>query len=454
MKRGIFTFLTSIIILAIFLQDGDYFNAGVAFTSFAISIWSVIAIFNSRNLSFSLYKMFHTFSLLFFGISPYLQYINGVKFWKVGSAFTAEDYLVTNLILLFCLLIFEVVYKWGYGTRTLTPETSKKVLYTTKISLPLTTKLLLLVLSAVSVLTTLISYDFNLLKLFLRGSDLFESPDEVTPLDHIVTNFFRPLSIFVFTIYFYYTRSWDFFSIIFLLVGLFCNFPTGLARYNVAALYIPMFLAVIPSLRYGFRFNVIMILGFLVVFPLLNTFRTFSKSQAVKIGFDFEMFTEGHFDSYSSLLRVIKYNMITYGDQLLGVIFFWVPRKFWPEKARGSGAYMAKELNLYYDNLAMNYYAEGYLNFGIYGLILFAVALPAAFAFFDRKFIENLNTTRDFSILYFTLVGFSIFLLRGDLQSSTAYLLGFLCMVFFLMLVIRLGNKKFTADGVSAKVKK
>lgn len=83
------------------------------------------------------------------------------------------------------------------------------------------------------------------------------------------------------------------------------------------------------------------------------------------------MFKEGHFDSYQSILSVLNSEIITYGNQLLGVLLFWVPRSIWSNKPIGSGAFMAEITNLDFSNISMNYFAEGYINFGVFGMFLF-----------------------------------------------------------------------------------
>lgn len=435
--RWIFIILSFIICFG--LVVGNYKNQSDWFdvTFLIISGWSLLAIFNNRNISFSLYKIFYMFVFLFFAISPYIQFSNETVFWKRSGTFINSDYEYTNIIILSLLFVYEMCYTFMYRffKRLKKPNSmihNEILSFKTRISL--------LFLSSISLIITLYSKDWNTIPLFLRGGDFLQN-NEVSSMDQIYSNYFRPLSFIIFLFYYYIVRKFDFFGIVLLIIAVFCNFPTGIARYNAAALYIPFLLVVFPRLRLKYYFNLILLLGFLIIFPFLNNFRNVNDKTEFKFGFDFEMFNEGHFDSYSSLLRVLKYDIFTMGNQLLGVLLFWIPRENWLGKPIGSGAFMAKELGLSFSNISANFFAEGYINFGFVGMYIFAVLLAVATSFCDKKFVSlkskvNPEQPHNFDIFYFLLCGFIIFILRGDLLSSFAYATGFLTASFTVLYVI------------------
>jgi len=90
-----------------------------------------------------------------------------------------------------------------------------------------------------------------------------------------------------------------------------------------------------------------------------------------------------HYDAWSELLATVKYVQVyglTYGKQLLGVLFFFVPRSIWPDKPVGSGHLVAQNLlmtqyDMWFTNLSNPLPSEGYINFGIIGVALFAIIL-------------------------------------------------------------------------------
>ena len=39
----------------------------------------------------------------------------------------------------------------------------------------------------------------------------------------------------------------------------------------------------------------------------------------------------------------------------------------WPDKPIGSGGFIAEQYDFFFDHISLNYWAEGYINFGILG---------------------------------------------------------------------------------------
>jgi hypothetical protein len=87
------------------------------------------------------------------------------------------------------------------------------------------------------------------------------------------------------------------------------------------------------------------------------------------------MFNQGHFDSYQMFMRVISDDIITYGKQLLTTVLFFVPRALWPGKSVGSGHFVSGLSRLSFSNISMNFFGEGYINFGYFGIMLFILLI-------------------------------------------------------------------------------
>lgn len=205
-------------------------------------------------------------------------------------------------------------------------------------------------------------------------------------------------------------------------------------RNSVAAMYIPVLLWSFPIFRKRQVFVFIISIALLVIFPFLNKFRhvdNINSFEKISFELDFSQFLDMNFDSYSMFMRVLKTDIVTNGNQLLGVIFFWVPRSLWPGKAIGSGAYIAHETHLSFTNLSMPYMGEGYLNFGILGIIIFSVVLAYIFAILDSNYWKYNNENNFSSLKYYLILGLVMFIMRGDLLSSFAYTIGYI-MSFYL----------------------
>ena len=176
--------------------------------------------------------------------------------------------------------------------------------------------------------------NFNLLAILVRGGSLeFDNPsnNSVQSISLIVNLFIRPMPLICLVIYklFKKHKRLDFIEIILILITLFSNSPIGMARFQAAALYIPILLVYFKPLSRKLNFTLLFCFGLLVVFPFLNQFRYVDTIEN-EVFLNTEMFTEEHFDAYQNTVNVVKNETITYGNQILGVVFFYVPDQFGP----------------------------------------------------------------------------------------------------------------------------
>jgi hypothetical protein len=227
-------------------------------------------------------------------------------------------------------------------------------------------------------------------------------------------------------------------EVILWIFALISNFPLALARFYFAGLYLPLvfiYFKKIISKRY--RVSLMIIFGLLFVFPFLNQGRTTTNIEDFTFGLNMDMFIEGHFDNYQNFARVLQHNTITYGKQLLGVLLFFVPRSIYPTKAIGSGGFIAEEYNLNFDHISMNFFGEGFLNFGFIGIVLFTIILATLNSWFDKLAnITKYNISAQFKVMYYIYMSMMIFNLRGDLISSVAFTIGLvLCSVLMFLLI-------------------
>ena len=164
------------------------------------------------------------------------------------------------------------------------------------------------------------------------------------------------------------------------------------------------------------------------------------------------MFLESHFDAYSNFVHILANDITTSGYQLLGSLLFWVPRSIWPSKPIGSGAFLSEEIKLNWTNISCCYFAEGYINFGFFGILIFTFFLAWYCASFDKAYWKiNKEKNKNycfFELIYLLLLGLTFFIMRGDLMSSFAFTLGFIfsvLFVYYMLLFIR--KYSFTFKG-------
>ena len=209
------------------------------------------------------------------------------------------------------------------------------------------------------------------------------------------------------------------------------NFPFALPRYLAFTIYLSWLLvAGFPWLRkHVFEVGIIMVL--LLAGPLVDVTRYAGKDMMLRLEHPVALFRKAYltsdFDAYSSLCRTMQYVSVhgsTHGRQLKGVALFFVPRKVWPQKPVGSGAYLFGQLGFDFKNVACTYLAEGYINYGWMGSLLFTAVMAIVITRWDRSFWRSRDPLFYVHIFYFAACGMLLFILRGDLLSSFAYTAG------------------------------
>lgn len=451
LQLAFFTFLLSSYPI---LVGGEKENIMLQILHLYIALVCSFSLFQYKNRPYSLYKMVHIFFLFFLCVAPIMQYKNNVTLWG-GNPFNDTDYIITSFIVLFVILLYNLIYSFVYHNRNnisfdkIVMKFSNPIVVEKPVSVK---EGFLFVLLAIFVLYLLLCLNnYNLFALFFRGSDLeggklLEITNDVKisqSASLIIVNFFRPMGVILFLCVYQLGIKSKFLLVVFALLMVLIAFPMAMPRFCVAALYIPFLLSCFAFMKKTNVFVLCCILGLLVVFPFLNNFRHFKAGQELLVGLDFEMFLEGHFDSYSSLLRVVTNNIVTYGNQLLGCFFFWLPRSIWITKPIGSGAFISEQLHLNFDNISCCYLGEGYINGGLVGLLLFVIVLAVVTAALDNAYWniamkKYMNSY--FDLLYFLLLGLLFFMLRGDLLSSVAFTIGFLASaisIYFMLYALR-----------------
>jgi hypothetical protein len=88
-----------------------------------------------------------------------------------------------------------------------------------------------------------------------------------------------------------------------------------------------------------------------------------------------------NFDSFQMIGYTTGYTDqfgYSWGNQILLPAFFWVPRSIWNSKPIGTPDMVAENANFLHFNVSSPLWAEGFINFGIPGLILFLLLFGLA----------------------------------------------------------------------------
>jgi hypothetical protein len=220
-------------------------------------------------------------------------------------------------------------------------------------------------------------------------------------------------------------------------------------RNTLGPIYIALIYLFYPKLLdSNSKFFLFLFLSMVIMFPLMSSLTHIDANldQIIKkpellyesflrFGTISGAFESLHYDAFSNILATLEYveiNGIALGYQLLGVILFFIPRSIWVSKPTSTGEligeYLMNTTPRDYSNLSNAIVSEGYINLGVFGVVLFAIIL----AYFIVKFISwmiSKNYFKEFIAFYFAL--HLLFLLRGDLTNGVSYFVGPLLSIYF-----------------------
>ena len=443
---GLFVLLLSVLIMV--LPFGNFRRADIAIlSSFGINgfLWSFLLINEVQKRAFSFTFMHWTFCLLFFFFAALVQYINDKFPW---INYRNDDILFySNAILLLWTIGFYI------GNRSRMIKFQKlKIFLNRTIAIPSNTKIFLTILLVITLWRV---YSVGFINLFARSTSIYHV-SENSSISLILEHSIAALAYYaaLFTIISYKHRSNR--IIILTCVAIFIAYPpTGLSRYEAAAIYLGLMLTEIDLMRRTKVFVMLFLGGFFIALPFLNAFRNTAISDvsfsnvlnSIVSNFD-TLWLAGDYDAYTMLTLACDYietNGISCGYQLLGVLFFWIPRNFWITKPIGSGAEMANSLGWHFTNLSCPLPAEALINFSLIGVLMFALFIGYVIKLLDNLYWKNPDSNRLLDLLYPVVVILFFFMCRGDLMSSFSYMMAYifigLLLAYFNSIYIKINLK-------------
>jgi hypothetical protein len=216
--------------------------------------------------------------------------------------------------------------------------------------------------------------------------------------------------------------------VLLLALNLAVNNPISLNRFYLGTI---LFSFIVISLGWNERRSFSMwvaglVFGLVVIFPYSDIFR--EENQNVSLApVTTQLASNGDYDAFQQIANTVLYvsaEGVTYGHQLLGALFFWVPRVFWPGKPVGSGQFVAEHLGYEFTNLSSPLWAEAYINAGLIGVVAILLLFGLVTSMLQQGYIASTKAQGMLFIggLVPILAGFQFFFLRGDLQNGIAYM--------------------------------
>lgn len=234
-------------------------------------------------------------------------------------------------------------------------------------------------------------------------------------------------------------------------MAILANFPTSTTRYWMGTLFLGLIILLIKIKEKSRLFDYGLLIIFFCIFPI---FYVFKRNSIVDIfigkGIDsinlISCFNSIDFDAFTLIARSIMYVKeygITYGEQLLNIVLFFIPRGIWLEKPIATNILVVSSQNQAFTNLSCPLPAEGFVNFGIIGVLLYASVFALISKYLDEKYWNDI-TIKDSSILkiiYPFLCVITIYVCRGPLQPAFIQTLMLISPIFIIYLLIKVMEK-------------
>jgi hypothetical protein len=244
--------------------------------------------------------------------------------------------------------------------------------------------------------------------------------------------------------------------------------PLTEKRNALGPIYITIAFVLIPKLlNTNFKSLIFLFFSMVIIFPTISliTHSGYSLEKLINkpelllyqlknhgVANTFTTLNYDAFINFSATIEHVEGDSFSYGEQLSGAVFFFVPRKIWTNQPISSGEFIGNYLRDNYGepnsftNLSNPLVSEGYLNFGLLGVILFAILL----AFFMTRMVNWVNGEDPLKVA----AGFyasihMIFFLRGDFTNGFAFLAAsfivilFIPKIYFLFFKKKLNNESY-----------
>ncbi|TGV03842.1 hypothetical protein [Flavivirga rizhaonensis] len=231
-------------------------------------------------------------------------------------------------------------------------------------------------------------------------------------------------------------------------------------RNALGPIYITLIYLFYPKLiNSNAKLFLFLFVSMILVFPLISAITHVNISFAeimsnpielylsfVKHGGIVNTFNTLHYDAFANIMATVEFvsnQGYSFGFQLLSAFLFFIPRSIWVSKPLSTGElignYLIEEHHFGYNNLSNPIISEGYINFGLFGVLLMAIFL----AYFIVKFIRWLNSGNSLKeIIAFYFAIHLMFLLRGDFTNGFVYFIGtFIGVVIIPNLIIKIFKK-------------
>lgn len=217
-------------------------------------------------------------------------------------------------------------------------------------------------------------------------------------------------------------------------LALITNFPNALSRGWLGTIALSFAFLLLPWRRWTMAALIVgLVAAFVFVFPYTDRNRIRSDDPRVAIPQQayrspvVPLLVKGDYDVFVQFVNgriMVRETDYTYGRNLWGSFLFWVPRRWWPEKPINSGHEIGLHMRNSVINLSAPLWLEGYLAFGILGIVLVMTGYGYITAGMEARYLTQVRLAAHWGALQLFVpfwAGYQVFFLRGPLLNSIAY---------------------------------
>lgn len=428
--------------------NGFYQHNNLVLITFLLNgfLWTLLLLNEVKHCAYSFNMMHWAFCLLFFFIAAIVQYLSNSFPW-IGEQ-SDRVLIQTNLF----LTVWTVsVFLGGLLNRN-APIVRRTKLFVMEWDdfqkwIPL--------LTLISIFNLVYRINaIGILNLLSRSTNTIQYADSSSAalLVGKILQSVVYISAVLSVLYRMRTRKGILWCIINILCLITSYFPTGVARYITAMIYMGLMLTCSSRLKSSRVFILLFLCAFMIGLPFLNFFRNLAFSEVIlaealrdAVSDISGMWLSGDYDAYAMMSLTVEYvgqNSPTWGRQFIGVLLFWVPRAWWPEKPVGSGYFVSESMGMTFNNVCCPLPGEGMINFGLPGIILFGLFIGFFITRIDGLYWGSIDFSgkrlRYMDIVYPAACILFFFMSRGDLMSSFAYMMALVVVWYILVILSRL----------------
>ena len=403
-------------------------------------IWLFLFVREVKKRAYSLIMIQWLFCIFFFELAPLIQYIVGYFPWI--NTRSEEVLLRTNVLLtIWTIAVQSGIYLGRYGK-----QNYGKYIYRPWKGFSLILPLFTIFCFFNFIVRVITIGPVNMLLRSTNSGVSVSSYGSFSMLISRTTEAFVYFTAILSLIKYRQNRKNIIWPLINCTLLLFSYFPTGIARFAVAVLYLGAMLTYFTKFRRNRTFILLFIGAFTIILPFFSAFRVGNDSlnlghilRNVMVNL-VENWLQFDYDAYTLFTLTLEH-VDEFGTgkgiHIITDILFWVPRSLWPGKAY-SGSYEIAHVRNLFDNLSFPFPALGYMDGGLLGLIIIGIVIGIIMKKIDDSYWKKLDmygfVFRPIDVLYPAVMLYWFFMCRGDIFYILAYLT---CYLFAWYLIVR-----------------